>query len=113
MNARQCHEFVPFPEVGNTRHSGEGFIPVTPSAFARPSLINGNDLFATQRFLNIVPGFSALLPRRRTDVKALSLDLPIPREPVGIVTLMNCSLSPAAQTFIARVGEPTKPLAKG
>lgn len=71
-----------------------------------------NELLATRRFLSIVPGFSILLPRRRTDVKALALDLPIASEPVAIITLKNRSLSPAAHMFIEQVRELTKPLAK-
>lgn len=71
-----------------------------------------NELLATQRFLTIVPGFSILLPRRRTDVKALALNLPAAREPVAIITLKGRSLSPAAHVFIEHVREVTKPLAK-
>ena len=71
-----------------------------------------NDLLATQRFVTIVPGFSILLPRRRTDVKALAIDLRVAPEPVAIITLTNRSLSPAANMFVEHVRELTKPLAK-
>lgn len=71
-----------------------------------------NELLATQRFLSIVPGFSILLPCRRTDVKALAVNLPIARDPVAIITLKNRSLNPAAQIFVDHVRELTKPLAK-
>jgi DNA-binding transcriptional LysR family regulator len=70
------------------------------------------ELLATQRFLSIVPGFSILLPRRRTDVKALAVNLPVAPEPVAIITLKNRSLSPAATMFIEHVRALTKPLAK-
>lgn len=69
-------------------------------------------LLATQRFLTIVPGFSILLPRPRTDVKALAVNPPIAREPVAVITLKSRSLSPAAHMFLEHVRELTKPLAK-
>jgi DNA-binding transcriptional LysR family regulator len=62
--------------------------------------------------LTIVPGFSVALQRPRPGVVALPVKLRVPREPVGIVTLKNRSLSAAAQTFIERVREATRPLAK-
>jgi len=71
-----------------------------------------SELLATHRFLTIVPGFSMLLPHRRTDVKALSVDLRLPPEPVGLITLKDRSLGPAAQLFMDRTRELTKPLAE-
>lgn len=69
-------------------------------------------LLATQRFLTVTAGFSLLLPRKRADRKAL-LKLPETKHPVAIVTLKKRSLSSAAQLFVERVRELTKPLAKG
>jgi DNA-binding transcriptional LysR family regulator len=71
-----------------------------------------NELLATQRFLTIVPGFSILLPHRRSDVRALKLSRPVPPEPVALITLKGRSLGPAAQLFIDSTHELTKPLAK-
>ena len=68
-------------------------------------------LLATQRFLTVTPGFSLLLPRRRTDIVALPVKLPDTRKPISIITLKNRSLSPAAQLFIERVREITRLLA--
>jgi DNA-binding transcriptional LysR family regulator len=68
-------------------------------------------LLATQRFLTVTAGLSLLLPRKRTDLKAL-LKLSETKHPVAIVTLKKRSLSPAAQMFIEQVRELTKPLAK-
>jgi hypothetical protein len=42
----------------------------------------------------------------------LSVKLRVAPEPVGIITLKNRSLSPAAHMFIEQVRELTKPLAK-
>ena len=72
-----------------------------------------NELLATHQFLTIVPGFSILLPHRRTDVRALSLNLHVAPEPVGVITLKGRSLGPAAQLFIDSTRDLTKPLAKG
>ena len=70
------------------------------------------EMLATNRLLTIVAGFSIVLPRPRPGVVALPVKLRVAREPVGIVTLKNRSLSPAAQMFIERVREATRSLAK-
>lgn len=71
-----------------------------------------NELLATQRFVSVTTRFSLLLPRRHPGLTALPVKLHVPRQRLGIVTLKNRSLSPAAQVFIERVHELTKPLAK-
>ena len=58
-------------------------------------------------------GVSFVGPRPRRELVAFTVKPNVAREPVGIVTLKNRSLSPAAQVFIKRVRELTKPLAKG
>ena len=88
-----------------------GLEPPRPTVDVTSSHLR-NELLATQRFLTIVPGFSILLPRRRSDLKALALDLPLAPEPVAVITLKNRSLSPAAHLFIERVHELTAALAK-
>lgn len=71
-----------------------------------------NELLASQRFLTVTTRFSLMLPRRRPELKALPVKLDVPQQPLGIVTLKNRSLSPAAHIFIERVRALTKPLAK-
>ena len=51
--------------------------------------------------------FGANLPR----LKVLPVDLPVPPWPVGIMTLMNCALTPVVQLFIDCAREVVKPLA--
>ena len=70
-----------------------------------------NELLATERFLTVIVGFSLLLPRKHTGLKALPVKLSDIRHPVGITTLKNRSLSPVAQMFIESVRELVKPLA--
>jgi DNA-binding transcriptional LysR family regulator len=75
------------------------------------SIILRNELLATERFLTVVVSFSLLLPRKHPVLKALPVKLPDIRQPVGITTLKNRSLSPVAQMFIESVRELVKPLA--
>jgi DNA-binding transcriptional LysR family regulator len=51
-------------------------------------------------------------PINSIELKALPVELPLPRVPVGIVTLKNRTLSPVARLFIEHAREIAKPLAK-
>jgi DNA-binding transcriptional LysR family regulator len=75
------------------------------------SIILRNELLATGRFLTVVVAFSLLLPRKNPELKALPVKMPDARQPVGVTTLKNRSLSPVAQMFIESVRELVKPLA--
>ena len=88
-----------------------GLEPPLPAVEVASSHLR-NELLASHRFLTIVPGFSILLPRLRSDVRALSLNVPIAREPVGLITLKGRLLGPAAQLFIDSARDLTSPLAK-
>jgi DNA-binding transcriptional LysR family regulator len=78
---------------------------------AAPSMALRDELLATGRFLTVVVGFSLLLPRKHPGLKALPVKLANPRQPVGITTMKNRSLSAVAQMFIESVRELVKPLA--
>ena len=80
---------------------------------AAPSITLRDELLATGRFLTVVVGFSLLLPHKHPGLKALPVKLHDNRQPVGITTLKNRSLSPVAQMFIESVRELVKPLANG
>jgi DNA-binding transcriptional LysR family regulator len=71
-----------------------------------------NALLATGRFLTMVPRVVLRFPVRNLELKALPIDLPTTRRPVGIITLKNRTLSPAAQLFIDCAREIAKPLMK-
>jgi len=71
-----------------------------------------DELLATGRFLTVVPGFSLKLFPKNAVLKALAVTLPNTRQPIGIITLKNRTLSPLAQLFIDRVRETVKPLAQ-
>jgi hypothetical protein len=67
-------------------------------------------LLATGRFLTIHPGSLLKFPTKRPELKVLPIELPLAREPIGIVTLKNRTLSPTAQLFIEHAREVAKPL---
>lgn len=94
------------------RASGLEPPPPTVTATAGTEYHLRLELLANTRLLTIVPGFSVVLPRPDPGIVALPIKLRIGREPVGIITLKNRSLSPAAQMFIERVREVTRPLTK-
>jgi DNA-binding transcriptional LysR family regulator len=72
-----------------------------------------NALLATGRFLAILPAVMFPFSAKRFGLKILPVDLQFKPWPVGIVTLKNRTLSPAAQLFIDCAREVAMPLARG
>jgi DNA-binding transcriptional LysR family regulator len=68
-------------------------------------------LIGTGRFLAILPGSYLKFNGERFGLKALPVKLPIPPQPVGVVTLKNRTLSPLTQLFIKYAREVARPLA--
>jgi len=68
-------------------------------------------LLATGHFLTIVPDSALRFPVRRAEIKALPIELPSARVPVGIVRVKNRTLSPVARLFIETAHAIAKPLA--
>jgi DNA-binding transcriptional LysR family regulator len=71
-----------------------------------------NRMLATGRYLAALPNFSLKLPGRHPFLKALPIELPTTRRPVGIITVKNRTLSPLAQLFLDRLRSVVKPLTK-
>ena len=69
-------------------------------------------LLATGKFLTALPQSVLRFSAQRPTIKVLRVKLPVRPRPVGIVTLRNRTLSPAAQLFIDCVHDVAKPLAK-
>jgi DNA-binding transcriptional LysR family regulator len=70
-------------------------------------------LLSTGRFLSISPVSALRFPADRPKlIKALPVELPPTRLPVGIVTLKDRTLSPVARLFIEHAREVAKPVAK-
>jgi hypothetical protein len=58
------------------------------------------------------PGSLLHFSGRRFGIKGLPIDLPVEPRHIGIVTLKNRTIGPAAQIFIRMVREIAKPLPK-
>jgi DNA-binding transcriptional LysR family regulator len=71
-----------------------------------------NRLLATGRYLGVLPSFSLRLPGAHPSLKALPVELPGTRQPTGIITVKNRTLSPLAQLFLDRLRSIVKPLMK-
>jgi DNA-binding transcriptional LysR family regulator len=67
-------------------------------------------LMMTGRYLTILAGFALTFPAPRPQIKVLPVELPLPRAPVGIVTVKNRTLSPVVRLFIDAAHEVAKPL---
>jgi DNA-binding transcriptional LysR family regulator len=86
--------------------------------FPRDTVITGsiqlsNALLATGRFLGVLSGSTLRLSGKRMSLRALPVEFSMPSSPVGIVTLKDRTVSPAAQLFIDHARKLAKPLAKG
>jgi DNA-binding transcriptional LysR family regulator len=79
---------------------------VTSSPEVRMSLL------ATGRFLTIFPTSVLRFSTKRLELKVLPVELPLPRVPIGIVTLKNRTLSPVAGVFIEHTRGVAKPMAR-
>jgi DNA-binding transcriptional LysR family regulator len=71
-----------------------------------------NSLLPTGRYLAYLPESFMQFGAMRSSFKVLPVDFPVAPRPVGIVTLKNRTLNPAAQLFISCAREVVKPLAK-
>jgi DNA-binding transcriptional LysR family regulator len=69
------------------------------------------NLLGTGRYLTIHPESVLAFPAKHPFIRKLPLELPIVSGPIGILTLKNRVLSPAAQLFIDCAREVAKPLA--
>jgi len=67
-------------------------------------------LLATGEFLTVVPESVFRFSAQHVSLKVLPVALPRWRSPVGIITLKNRSLMPAAKVFVAAAHEIAKPL---
>jgi DNA-binding transcriptional LysR family regulator len=69
-------------------------------------------LLATGRYLTVLLASVLKFATRRAELKILPVNLRLPPTPIGIVTLKNRTLSPAARLFIEHAREVAKPLAR-
>jgi DNA-binding transcriptional LysR family regulator len=69
-------------------------------------------LLATQRFLTMLPRSLLHFSGSRFSIKRLPIELPIPPLLVGVTTLKNRTISPAAQLFIRTAQEVAQSMVK-
>jgi DNA-binding transcriptional LysR family regulator len=92
------------------RAQGLDFPRVAVVAFAYEVRVS---LLATNRYLTILPESALWFPATHPRIKRVPVELSLRPMPIGIITLKNRTLSPAAQLFIDCAREVAKPLAKG
>jgi DNA-binding transcriptional LysR family regulator len=92
------------------RAQGLDFPRVAVVAFAYEVRVS---LLATNRYLTILPESALWFPATHPRIKMVPVELSLRPMPIGIFTLKNRTLSPAAQLFIDSAREVAKPLAKG
>ena len=85
-----------------------GYEPPHPTVITHSEYLK-NDFLAKGRFLTVLPRFMLKVPGWYPRLKALPVDLPNTRRPIGLITLKNRMLTPLAQLFIANV----RTIAKG
>lgn len=68
-------------------------------------------LLRTDRYLAILPESVFTFPTRHPFIRKLPVELPIASGPIGILSLKNRILSPAAQLFVDCARGLAKPLA--
>lgn len=68
-------------------------------------------LVVTQQFFTMFPGSLMRFGADRHSIQGLPIKLAVPQLPVGIITLKNRTISPAARLFIQTAREVAKPLA--
>jgi DNA-binding transcriptional LysR family regulator len=102
-----------FPGVLVERAFRERGLAHPRSGLRSQSLDMTNALLATGRFLGILPAVMLHFSAKRLGLKILPVDLPFKPLPIGIVTLKNRTLSPAAQLFIECAREVARSLPRG
>jgi len=71
------------------------------------------NLVAAGRFLSIFTDSTLRFPTKRSELRALPVELPPAHFPVGIVTLRNRTLNPTARLAIDMVRDVAKSLTSG
>jgi DNA-binding transcriptional LysR family regulator len=87
-------------------------LPCPRAAVIASGLETTINLVGTGRYFTIYPESVFTFPAAHPFIRKLPIELPIVSGPIGIVTLKNRMLSPAAQLFIEAARDVAKPLAK-
>src|SRR5215469_2675146 len=88
-----------------------GHEPPRPTVVTHSEYLK-NDFLAKGRFLTLLPGFMLKVPGWHPPLKALPVELPNTRAPIGLITLKNRTLTPLAQLFIDNIRAIARPMAQ-
>jgi DNA-binding transcriptional LysR family regulator len=86
-------------------------LDLPPATVFTTSIHLRNNLLAGGRFMTLMPHFALQSLAKNKSLKALPIQLPTTRRPVGVVTLRNRTISPVAQLFIDCAREVAKSIA--
>jgi DNA-binding transcriptional LysR family regulator len=86
-------------------------LAVPRSSVITSSVHMRHNMLVTGRFVAMLPSAMLRFPTYRGSLKALPIDLPETRRPIGLVTLKKRDLSPVAKLFVDCAREVVKPLA--
>jgi DNA-binding transcriptional LysR family regulator len=87
-------------------------LPFPRAAVVALGLEMTNNLLRTGRYLAFHPESVLTFPAKHPFIRKLAVELPVVGGPIGILTLKNRALSPAAQLFITCAREVVKPLGR-
>jgi DNA-binding transcriptional LysR family regulator len=106
---------LPPPNISVGQLVAEAFrargLAVPRSSVITSSVHMRHNMLVAGRFLAMLPSAMLQFPTYRGSLKALPIELPETRRPIGLVTLKKRDLSPVATLFINCAGEVVKPLA--
>jgi len=102
---------TPFGSLARDIFGAKG-LPCPRAAVIASGLETTINLVGTGRYLTIHPESVFTFPSAHPFIGKLPIELPIVSGPIGILTLKNRILSPAAQLFIEVARDVAKPLAK-
>jgi DNA-binding transcriptional LysR family regulator len=106
---------LPPPDISIGQFVAEAFqsrgLPIPRSSVVTASVHMRHNMMVTGRFLAMLPSAMLKFPTYRGSLRALPVDLPETRRPIGLITLKKRGLSPAAKLFASCVREVIRPLA--
>jgi DNA-binding transcriptional LysR family regulator len=104
------------PNTNSSARVEEAFaargLKMPPPSIVSFSVHLRNSLLPTGRYLAYLPESFMHFGAMRSSFKVLPVDFPVRRRPVGIVTLKNRTLNPAALLFVSCARDVVKPLVK-
>jgi DNA-binding transcriptional LysR family regulator len=108
---------LPSPNVSIGQYVAEAFrtrgLTIPRSAVITSSVHMRHNMLVTGRFLAMLPSAMLKFPTYRGSLRALPIDLPETRRPIGLIALKKRDLSPVAKLFLRFAREVTSDLTTG